>query len=443
MQPSSPAKVPASFADSGAPCRPAFSLRHLAFVLCWVVLASGPAAAREKKPAPPTRAAVAEKQTNLKELRGQIESLRKEVSAAESRRASEADQLKNLERGISGTQRELHALSSQRSRLQERLGELGQQSRELESRLGSLHSQLENLVYRRYVQGKPDALHLLLNGEDPNQMARDLYYLSIIGQSRSQLAHDTAALLERKKSVEESIRERASDLAAVEARQKEQHGKLLEQRAQRQAMLEKISARIAVQRKEIGNLQRDEKQLTQLIDRLNRTIAAQQAAAKKRARQTQPSGKPSTGKAPQVVNENTPVPVAAGQFAALKGSLRLPVRGVIANRFGSARPEGSAWKGLFIRAAEGSEIKAIANGRVVFADWMRGFGNLLIVDHGGNYLSIYGNNDALLKQEGDSVRGGDSVATAGNSGGNPESGLYFELRHRGQPIDPMQWVSLK
>ena len=115
---------------------------------------------------------------------------------------------------------------------------------------------------------------------------------------------------------------------------------------------------------------------------------------------------------------------------------------MVSNRFGAARQEGSNWKGLFIRAGAGSEVKAIAAGRVVFADWMRGFGNLMIVDHGGSYLSIYGNNDALLKQVGDSLRGGETIVSVGNSGGNPESGLYFELRQNGQPIDPLKWVKL-
>ena len=135
--------------------------------------------------------------------------------------------------------------------------------------------------------------------------------------------------------------------------------------------------------------------------------------------------------------------VPFGNFAQLKGRLRLPTRGVVTNRFGGRRQEGSTWKGLFIRAAADSEVKAIASGRVVFADWMRGFGNLMIVDHGGNYLSIYGNNDSLQKQVGDSVEGGDAIAAVGNSGGNPESGLYFELRFQGEPLDPLRWVNLK
>jgi len=125
----------------------------------------------------------------------------------------------------------------------------------------------------------------------------------------------------------------------------------------------------------------------------------------------------------------------------LRGQLRLPVKGTIAGRFGSPRAEGGgSWKGVFIRAAEGAEVKAVAAGAVVFSDWLRGFGNLLIIDHGNDFLSVYGNNESLLVAVGANVKGGESVATVGNSGGNPESGLYFELRHRGQPFDPLKWA---
>ncbi|MDR1709363.1 MAG: peptidoglycan DD-metalloendopeptidase family protein [Candidatus Accumulibacter sp.] len=244
------------------------------------------------------------------------------------------------------------------------------------------------------------------------------------------------------------MRERAGELSSVEARQREQHARLLTQREERRATLARISSKIAQQRKEIGNLQRDERQLTRLIERLDRIIAAQAAAAAeaRRRAKAQAAARPPGGgaaNAPEIAVEQTPEALPAGRFAALKGRLRLPVAGTLTNRFGARRQEGSVWKGLFIRAAPGAEVKAIAAGRVVWADWMRGVGNLLIVDHGDGYLSVYGYNDAVLKQVGDAVQGGDAIAAAGNSGGNPESGLYFELRHRGQPIDPLQWVSLR
>ena len=128
----------------------------------------------------------------------------------------------------------------------------------------------------------------------------------------------------------------------------------------------------------------------------------------------------------------------------MKGQLRLPVRGELVGRYGAQRSEGTASaKGVFIRAPGGESVRAVATGRVVYVDWMRGFGNLLIVDHGDAYLSIYGNNESLLKQPGDAVTLGEAVATVGQSGGNEETGLYFELRHLGRPFDPLSWVKLK
>lgn len=427
------ASRPASGAHRRAP-------RGLLLILA--ALLALPAHAVKAKPVAPAPAEVAEKQGDLKELRGQIEALRKELAAAEGTRADAADQLKDAERDISLTQRELHKLADQRGDLQKALQELGGQSRELEGRLAGQQSQLEKLIHHQYLRGNPDSLRLLLNGDDPNQLARDLHYLAAIGKARRQLLDEIETSLQRKQALAADTRERAGELAAVEARQREQHGKLLAQREQRKATLSKISAKIAAQRREIGSLQRDEKRLSQLIERLARIIAARPKPRPEPARR--PAGEtPGKAAPPEIANERTPEATPSSRFASLKGNLRLPVRGAIANRFGSARQEGSTWKGLYIRAATGSEVKAIAGGRVVFADWMRGFGNLLIVDHGDSYLSIYGNNDALLKQVGDTVRGGDNVASVGNSGGNPESGLYFELRHQGQPLDPLKWVSLK
>ena len=118
----------------------------------------------------------------------------------------------------------------------------------------------------------------------------------------------------------------------------------------------------------------------------------------------------------------------------------MPVSGSVAARFGTRRGQGPSWKGMFIKAPEGAEVRATGAGRVVHADWLRGYGNVIIIDHGGEYLSIYGNNSALLKRAGDMVKSGEVIASAGNTGGNEESGLYFELRHRGQPLDPAGWV---
>ncbi len=432
---------------SRPPNRLVLALHGLLCLLCLLGQPVSMAAAKEKSNKPPSKSEVAAKKDDLKELRGQIESLRKDVATAESKRASAADQLKGIEQEISSTQRDLLTLSTQRSKLQETLNSLAAQSRALETRLTGQQAQLGKLVYRQYVQGTPDSLRLLLNGDNPNQMARDLHYLTAIGRARSQLLAEIDTSIQRKQALADDTQERAKEMAAIEAKQKQERDKLVAQREQRKQMVEKISTTISAQRRQIGNMERDEKQLSQLIVRLTKTIATKpvprpEPPSKKTSPGTDrpPASKPAPA---EINNDATPEAAPSGSFARLQGSLRLPTRGTVTNRFGSARQEGGAWKGLFIRANPGSEVKSIASGQVVFAEWMRGFGNLMIIDHGGSYLSVYGNNDALLKQVGDNIKGGDTVASVGNSGGNPESGLYFELRHQGRPLDPLKWVNLK
>ncbi len=436
--------------DSRTALRPKTSQRPIWFVAIALFTLGQPSdgPASELNPLKsPSKADVTEKRGDLRELRSQIESLRKEMSREEGRRASATDQLRGIERDISATQRELATLSHQRNKVQDSLKELAKESLELESQLKSTKSQLEELAHRRYVQGHPDTLHLLLSGENPSQVARDLYYLGVVGKENRQLLQQTEKLLDQKRSIAERTRDRSAELASVANEQREHHEKLVAQRQQRKSLLENISAKITEQRKEIGNLQRDEKQLSQLVAKLSKIIAARKVSPAPSRGEIARAGKDvhpiKQRHDAEIANERTPDAMPQGNFSKQRGNLRLPVKGVVANRFGGPRQEGGTWKGLFIRAEAGSDIKAIASGQVVFAEWMRGFGNLLIVDHGSQYLSIYGYSDSLLKQVGDSVRGGDSIATAGNSGGNPESGLYFELRHQGHPIDPLQWANLK
>jgi septal ring factor EnvC (AmiA/AmiB activator) len=455
--------------------------RLTAAMIAAVFLGTAPAGAKptaaEKKSAQIVASPdIAEKQADLGELRSRIEGLRKELSSSEESKADAGDRLRESDRQISRLQRELHELNDSRGQLEKKLKNLEQQSHELGITLGQQQAQLEKLLYKQYLRGTPDSLQLLLNGDDPNQMARDLHYLSAIALTRAELMGEINATLDKKKSLAADAKERSAELAEVEAEQKKRHADLQKQREERQALFAQLASKVSAQRKEIGTLQQNEKRMTQLIDRLSKILAVQaaraakaaeaarlaearQAAARQREKEREkdkrptqteereiarptPSVETTRPKTLEAENHYEPAP-SNGSFARQRGSLRLPVRGAVSGRFGSARDGGGTWRGLFIKAGVGSEVKAIAGGRVVFSEWMRGFGNLLIVDHGDAYLSIYGNNDALLKQVGQAVKGGETVATVGNSGGNPESGLYFELRHQGQPIDPMKWASLK
>ena len=128
-------------------------------------------------------------------------------------------------------------------------------------------------------------------------------------------------------------------------------------------------------------------------------------------------------------------------FAKLKKKLKLPVKGKVLYKYNAKRWDtGTRWKGLFIKAKEGSNVKSVAAGQVVFSDWLRGFGNIIIIDHGKSYMSLYGNNDSLLKQKGEYIKGGEIIALSGNSGGNKYNGLYYELRHNGKPFNPLKWT---
>jgi len=459
--------------------------RLTAALIAAVFLGAPPASAKHVAAEKKTALAVAspdiqEKKADLGELRSRIEGLRKELSANEENKADAGDRLRESDRQISRLQRELNELNDSRNQLEKKLKSLEQQSQELSITLGQQQAQLEKLLYKQYLRGNPDSLQLLLNGDDPNQIARDLHYLSAIALTRAELMGEITATLDKKKALAADAKERSAELADVEAEQQKRHAELQKQREERQALYAQISSKVSAQRKEIGNLQQNEKRMTQLIDRLSKILAAQaaqaakaaeaarvaearQAAARQKEKEREkerekdkrhppteekeiarptPNVEPSRPRTVEAENRYEPAP-SDGSFARQRGNLRLPVRGAVSGRFGSAREGGGTWRGLFIKAGSGSEVKAIAGGRVVFSEWMRGFGNLLIVDHGDGYLSIYGNNDALLKQVGQAVKGGETVATVGNSGGNPESGLYFELRHQGQPIDPMKWASLK
>jgi septal ring factor EnvC (AmiA/AmiB activator) len=378
-------------------------------------------------------ASVDSKKGELQDLKGRIESLRRDMAAAEESKTYAADQLRETESAISNVNRRLHELGGERAELKAALADLDVQSQRLDRQTGAQQNQLARLLNRQFVGGDSDALRLLLSGRDPNQSARDKYFLTQLSRAKADLIQQLRAVAAEKKRLAEAARERQEQLAEIERRQQESRAQLLDRKKQRLTTLAAIADRLKAQRREISTLKRDEQRLTKLIEGLARIAATKKAAPRVGA------GGTATARSPKLKSHD-PGNVG-GAFAALRGQLRLPVKGSIAGRFGSPRAEGGAsWKGVFIRAAEGAEVKAVAAGAVVFSDWLRGFGNLLIIDHGDDFLSVYGNNESLLAAVGAAVKSGESIATVGNSGGNPDSGLYFELRHRGLPFDPLKWA---
>jgi septal ring factor EnvC (AmiA/AmiB activator) len=395
---------------------------------------------------------VAAEREDLNALRVRIDALQRELSASEASRSEAADQLRASERLISEAGRKRFALKAEKTRLTRTLSELSRKSDTLEATLSRQRAQLERLVYRQYLRGSPDPLRLLLNGGDPSQLSRDLYYLARVAQARRRLFSDAQETLRQQQALAQETRARAEELARVAREQEEEQEKLVRQKRERQTVFASIASKVRAQKQEIGALQRDEKRLARLVERLTRLLAEREKEGKKTARED-PAGQSGTRHPASAAEGTITLPLAgenrflptatSGAFARQQGRLRLPARGEILGRFGAARAGGGVWKGLYIRAPEGNEVRAVANGRVVYSEWMRGFGNLLILDHGAGYLTVYGNNQSLLKTVGDRVVGGEVVGTVGSSGGEAHSGLYFEIRHQGAALDPMKWVSLK
>ena len=379
--------------------------------LCAGVMAAAPTSNAQKE--------------ELRQLRGRIDALQKRLAASEETKSETADALRESECAISETSRTLYELAGQQREAQARLAELRGRSQRTSADIKVQQAQLARLLYQQYIGAQPDALKLLLNREDPNQIARELHYLTHLARARAELIRGLRSDQGRLNELARATRKESADLAAIHARQQAQRRRLESEKRTHKTVLVSVSRQIEKQRREISTLQQNENRLARLVEQLSRMLS--------RSR-------------PETLR-NDRLPDAAGDgspFTQLKGRLNLPVRGELRNRFGSPRQDsGLSWKGLFIAAPAGQEVKAIAAGRVVFADWLRGFGNLLIIDHGGGYMSLYGNNESLYKQVGATAHGGETVAAVGNSGGNTDSGLYFEIRHQGKAFDPLVWVKLK
>ena len=459
---------------------------------------------KQKAVAEATRAEIAQKLARLKS----------DVVRTEDLKDNAADTLAESEEAISNANRQLRELAGEQVDTNDKLVALAGEQGRLAGVVELQKKQLSRLLREHYVSGNEDRIKLLLSGDNPNRINRDLQLVAYVSQAQAKLLGSLRVNLAAVETNQQKEQNAKAELDEIAQEERDQKAVLEKEKARRAALLGSLSQKLVAQRKEIGVLERDEQRMAGLVDKLGKLIKeqAEAAAAEKRRLEAvaaardkaradalalakakaqiekerqerlaraavkpvkpgQPgqSGKPAViapppfkpdpidDVEPKVVQrpvelKQDPAKARAadialapaapeGAFASLKGRLRSPVAGRLAAKFGAKRDGGPSWKGVFVKAAEGSEVKAVAAGRVVFAAWMRGFGNLIIVDHGSEYLSIYGSNQSLLKRVGDAVKGGDQIASAGNTGGGEDSGLYFELRHKGAAFDPASWVS--
>jgi septal ring factor EnvC (AmiA/AmiB activator) len=434
-------------------------------------------------------------------IQKQLSALKKDIGRTEDAREDAADELADSEEAISNANRSLHDLDAEQGATNARLAALAGEQERLAKTIAAQKQQLSRLLREHYVAGNEDRIKLLLSGDNPNRINRDLQLMAYVSQAQARLLASLHANLAQVEANRDQTQNAKDELEEIAQEQRDQKAVLEKEKARRAQLLATLSSKLVAQRKQADSLERDEQRMSSLVDRLGRLIREQaeaerrrqaalaaarakaeaeaqahahaQALARAKAEKAErerlaqqharPGSKAPAAHVPAPLPEEPklaeqPRPVEArpepaarpditlapaapdGAFASLKGKLAAPLAGKVAARFGAKRGDGPSWKGMFIKATEGTEVRAVAGGRIVFANWMRGFGNLIIVDHGGEYLSIYGNNQTLLKHAGDAVKAGEPIASAGNTGGNEESGLYFELRHLGKAFDPAGWV---
>lgn len=416
-----------------------------------------------------TSLSTAPQQQNLKAVRKEIDSLQKDIAQKQVAKKQAQSAIQLSEQAIAETNRVLSVLGKKQNASSSRLAELKQQLEAAQQQVAVIRQKVGLILSRQYKNGDHDAMKLMLNGNDPNQTSRDLVYYRYIARAQQQLIAD---LIQRQQALGEMAGQLQGQISQIVgmSQQKSQEKNLLQQdKVSKQQTLSQISTDIQSGQTRLAKLKQDEKRLTDLIATINRRIQqqmaqqkARQAAALKALKARQIAARKENERrrkiAAAAIKQGKPVPQEARTqvpvetvdtvadtstsgraFRSLQGRMRMPVAGEIAGRFGAARSEGTTWKGVFIHTGRGQAVHVVADGRVVYADALRGFGNAVIVDHGGNYLTVYTGLGAIARGVGDAVKAGDSLGSTGalDSG---ESGLYFEIRYLGKPVNPMTWV---
>jgi septal ring factor EnvC (AmiA/AmiB activator) len=371
--------------------------------------AAAPGGARAQAARGDNAAEEAAARQKLEAVRAEIRKLTDAQKAASLKRGDAATALRQADEAVAAAAKELRTLDGRLAAQQARLDELAAQRAALDARLEDQRAALAELVRSAYVMGRDEELKLLLAQDRIDIAGRLLVYYRYFERARLKEIEALLQGLAALARIEHAIADETAALGATRAARAAQLRELDGERSRRRQLLDAIDAELADQRSRLAALGKDEKSLLELLARLRDIFA------------------------------DIPKQLAGAEpFAQLRGRLRWPLVGRIVAAGGAASAEHA---GLLIAAKEGSEVRAISHGRVVYADWLRGYGLLLILDHGDGYLSLYGYNESLLKDVGDWVDAGEPIATSGESGGQRTPGLYFELRHQGKPIDARAWLT--
>jgi septal ring factor EnvC (AmiA/AmiB activator) len=360
--------------------------------------------------------AATQNEEQLRALRARIEALQADLNETRSERDEARTQLGESERRMGSQYKSLRDTEARQKSESARLAVLQQARTRNRAELDTRRQELEQSMRAAYLLGKQDYLKLLLSQDDPARVSRTLTYYRYLVQARATRIEGLETTLNRLDVVEKQIAERVQELAALRTRQLEQKTALEATRAERRRLLAQLNERVRDRSQEIERLKRDQDRVTRLVHELRGAL------------------------------ERAPAPDLAAGHTSINNTGRrwhLPIQGRLIARFGSPKEVGDLrWRGIFLAAPEGQTVRAVARGRVAYADWLRGFGLLVVLDHGGGLMTLYGHNQSLYKGVGDSVEAEEAIAASGNTGGPAQSGLYFEVREHGEPRNPLDWCKL-
>lgn len=351
-------------------------------------------------------------QQQLQQLRERIQAVEARLAKARSRESSVSAELGRVERRIGKLRSQLRSvdqqLNEQTRRLQQLKTEQQQQTVELQRQRQHLYEQ----VRAAYILGRQEQLKLLLSQEDPQAVGRSLVYYQYLNNARADRINAVRESLAELTRLATEIEVLVGELQVTREQQQDLLVQLKDEARTREQVLARVRQDIRKGGSELDRMQRDEARLEGLLQELRNALADIE----------------------RNIGGQTP-------FATQKQRLPWPTRGTLAARYGQSRPPGLSWRGVFVAAPANEPVTAVSGGRVAYADWLRGFGLLIILDHGDGYMTLYGHNQALYREVGDWVEAGHVIASTGDSGGQAQTGLYFELRKDGKPVDPQQWFA--
>jgi len=390
-------------------------------------------------PAPAHAQSTNDTQRKLDQAQRELKAVAAERRKIEGQRGAASRELRSLDEKLGDSSRALHDTEAKLARQREQLAELQQQREAMQAGLARQRAELAALLRSAYTIGNAAPLKLLLAQDTAAQAARLLTWHRYLQADRSARIAKLATGLAELEQVEQRIVAEQQALDATRERQRAQLARLQGDRREHAQAVEKLDARYKDRRSREQALGSDVAGLKKLLQQLRAAAARAEAArraeaerAAREAREAKAAGKPVPPRA-------APPTVPAGP-ALRVGGLNWPLSGNLLTGYGGKLPDGGRSSGLLIAAPAGTPVKAVADGTVVFADWMNGYGLILIIDHGNGYMSLYAHNEALLRDAGARVKRGDAVASAGNSGSAGPVGLYFELRRNGDPVDPGVWL---